>query len=151
MLGSRKPVQGNSGYGWKKTVLSSAIRENPGWVIGPDPFPLVQGKGETQVQVGFRDSPTSTASFPLSSQLLQSPYYPVSSIGTTPVPQPPSYSLHTYRTQSFFVNLFSAGSFGHISFHVYWCFLPVYVCVWVSNPLELELQKVVSCHVGARN
>jgi hypothetical protein len=49
------------------------------------------------------------------------------------------------------VNLFSAGSFGHISFHVYWCFLPVYVCVWVSNPLELELQKVVSCHVGARN
>lgn len=105
MLGSRKPVQGNSGYGWKKTVLSSAIRENPGWVIGPDPFPLVQGKGETQVQVGFRDSPTSTASFPLSSQLLQSPYYPVSSIGTTPVPQPPSYSLHTYRTQSFFVNL----------------------------------------------
>ena len=29
--------------------------------------------------------------------------------------------------------------------------LPVYVCTRVSGPLELELQTVVSCHVGTWN
>ena len=29
--------------------------------------------------------------------------------------------------------------------------LPEHVCVRVSDILELELQTVVSCHVGARN
>ena len=35
------------------------------------------------------------------------------------------------------------------SFYVYWCFAYMHVCVRVLNPLELELQTVVSCHVGA--
>lgn len=36
-------------------------------------------------------------------------------------------------------------------FYVHWYFVCMYVCVRVSNPLELELQTLVSCHVGNRN
>ena len=36
-------------------------------------------------------------------------------------------------------------------FYVHWCFDCVYVGVKMSGPLELELQAVVSCHVGAGN
>jgi hypothetical protein len=34
-------------------------------------------------------------------------------------------------------------------FYVHWCFVPMYVWVRVSGPLELKLQTVVSCHVPA--
>jgi hypothetical protein len=34
---------------------------------------------------------------------------------------------------------------------VYWYFASLYVYVRVSDPLELELQTVVGCHVGAGN
>jgi hypothetical protein len=36
-------------------------------------------------------------------------------------------------------------------FYIYWCFACVYICVRESDPLELELQMVVSCHVVAGN
>ena len=36
-------------------------------------------------------------------------------------------------------------------FRVHWCFARMHVCVWVSDPLELELQTVVSHHVAAGN
>jgi hypothetical protein len=39
----------------------------------------------------------------------------------------------------------------YLSFHVHPFFACIYVCVEVSNPLELELQMVVSCHVGFGN
>lgn len=32
-----------------------------------------------------------------------------------------------------------------------WCFTCIYVYVRVSSTLELELQRVASCHVVARN
>jgi hypothetical protein len=32
-----------------------------------------------------------------------------------------------------------------------WCFACMYVCVRVSDSLDMELQTVVSCNVGARN
>jgi hypothetical protein len=32
-----------------------------------------------------------------------------------------------------------------------WCFACMYVCMRVSDPLELESQTGVSCHVGAGN
>ena len=35
-------------------------------------------------------------------------------------------------------------------FYMNWCFACMYVCVRVLDPLELEIQTVVSCHVGAR-
>ena len=35
--------------------------------------------------------------------------------------------------------------------YVHWCFAYKCVCVRVSDPLGLELQTVVSCHVGAGN
>jgi len=34
---------------------------------------------------------------------------------------------------------------------VHWCFAYMYVRVRISETLELELQTVVSCHVGAEN
>ena len=34
---------------------------------------------------------------------------------------------------------------------VHWCSSFVWVCVGVSDPMELESQTVVSCHVGAGN
>lgn len=36
-------------------------------------------------------------------------------------------------------------------FYAHWCFAGRYVCVRVSDPRELELQAVVSWHVGAGN
>jgi hypothetical protein len=36
-------------------------------------------------------------------------------------------------------------------FNVPWCLACTYVCVRVSDPLELELQTVVSCPVSAGN
>ena len=36
-------------------------------------------------------------------------------------------------------------------FYAYWCPTCIYVCVRVADPLELELQTVVSYHVGAEN
>jgi hypothetical protein len=36
-------------------------------------------------------------------------------------------------------------------FYVHWYFACMYVSVRGSDPLEGELQSVVSCHVGARN
>jgi hypothetical protein len=36
-------------------------------------------------------------------------------------------------------------------FYVHWCFAYTYVCVMVLGSPELELQAVVSCHVGAGN
>jgi len=36
-------------------------------------------------------------------------------------------------------------------FYAHWCSARLYVCVRVSDPLELELQTVVSYHVGAGN
>jgi hypothetical protein len=35
--------------------------------------------------------------------------------------------------------------------YVHWCFACMSVCVRVSDPLELALQSVVSCYVGAEN
>ena len=46
-------------------------------------------------------------------------------------------------TPFFFPNLFL--------FIVHWCLLAHAICVKVSDPLELELQTGVSCHVGAGN
>jgi hypothetical protein len=37
------------------------------------------------------------------------------------------------------------------SFYVHCCFSCTYVCMRVSDLLELELQRVESCHVGAGN
>ena len=34
-------------------------------------------------------------------------------------------------------------------FCIFWCFASMYVCVKMLDPLELELQAVVNCHVGA--
>ena len=39
----------------------------------------------------------------------------------------------------------------NVLFNVHWCFACMYVCGRLSNPLELELQMVMSCHVGAGN
>ena len=36
-------------------------------------------------------------------------------------------------------------------FYVHWCFIGMYVHVRVLDPLELELQTTVNCHVGAGN
>ena len=36
-------------------------------------------------------------------------------------------------------------------FYVHWCLACMYVCVRVLDPLVLELQTVVSCHVDAGN
>jgi hypothetical protein len=36
-------------------------------------------------------------------------------------------------------------------YYVHWCFACMYVCVRVLDTLELDLQTVVSCHVGAGN
>ena len=36
-------------------------------------------------------------------------------------------------------------------FHVHWCFTCMYMYERVSDPLELELQTVVNCHVGVGN
>ena len=38
-----------------------------------------------------------------------------------------------------------------VCMHAYWCFAGMYVCVMVSEALELELQAGVVCHVGAGN
>lgn len=35
--------------------------------------------------------------------------------------------------------------------NVHWGFVCMFVCVKVSETLELEIQIVVSCHVGAGN
>lgn len=35
--------------------------------------------------------------------------------------------------------------------YVHWCFACVYICIEVSENLELELQISVSCNVGAGN
>ena len=35
-----------------------------------------------------------------------------------------------------------------IYFYVHWCIACMYVCVRVSDPLEMELQRVVSYHMG---
>lgn len=57
----------------------------------------------------------------------------------------------------------SSSSFPSSKFYVYGCFVSIHVCVtlretWVpqwlcraSDPLELEFQVVVSCHLGAGN
>ena len=34
---------------------------------------------------------------------------------------------------------------------VHWCFACMFVCVRVLDPLELKLQALVSCHIGAGN
>jgi hypothetical protein len=36
-------------------------------------------------------------------------------------------------------------------FYVHWCFAYICVCERVSDPLELELQAVVNCHMDAGN
>ena len=36
-------------------------------------------------------------------------------------------------------------------FYVQWCFVYMHVCVRVLDPLELEMQTVVSSHVGSGN
>jgi hypothetical protein len=36
-------------------------------------------------------------------------------------------------------------------FYMHWCFAYMNVCVRVLGPLELELQTVVSCRLGAGN
>lgn len=36
-------------------------------------------------------------------------------------------------------------------FYVHWCFVCMYVCVRVPDPLELELETVLSSSVGAGN
>ena len=36
-------------------------------------------------------------------------------------------------------------------FHVHWYFACMHVCVRVLDPLEVELQAVVSCYVGGGN
>ena len=38
-----------------------------------------------------------------------------------------------------------------ILFYIHWCFTYMYVYVRVLDPLELELQTFVSCHVCAGN
>ena len=35
--------------------------------------------------------------------------------------------------------------------YMHWCFACMYICVRVLDLLELELQTVVNCHVGAGN
>ena len=57
-----------------------------------------------------------------------------------------SESLHLYlKTMIIFNGLFI------FIFYVHWCFACIHVCVRVPDTLELELQTVVSSHVGARN
>jgi hypothetical protein len=51
-----------------------------------------------------------------------------------------------------FVCLFVCSSIhSFIYLCVHWCFACMYVFGRVSDPLELELQTAVSCHVGAGN
>ena len=57
-------------------------------------------------------------------------------------PVPPSF--HRFCFLSFKKNDLSI-------FILHWSPAFMHVCVRVSDPLELELQTVVSCHVGARN
>jgi hypothetical protein len=35
--------------------------------------------------------------------------------------------------------------------YMHWCFVYMHVCMRVSAPLEMELQTVVGCQVGAEN
>lgn len=49
------------------------------------------------------------------------------------------YSLLNIFTYFYFI----------ILFYVAWCFVCMYVSVKMSDPLELELQTVVICHVDA--
>lgn len=35
--------------------------------------------------------------------------------------------------------------------YMYWCFVCMYFCLRISDPLELELQTVLNCHVVAGN
>ena len=51
----------------------------------------------------------------------------------------------------FLLFLFFRGFAYLFLFYVHLCFACIYVCVRVSDPLELELQTVVSCHVSAEN
>lgn len=63
---------------------------------------------------------------------------------------PPSLSLscclHDGRKEMIFPSFLP--SFLPVFFSVHWCTLPA--CMRVLDPLELELQIVVSCHVSAR-
>ena len=47
--------------------------------------------------------------------------------------------------------LFFLSGFILFLFYVHWCFACMCVSVRVSDPLELELKTVLSCHVGAEN
>ena len=53
--------------------------------------------------------------------------------------------------EDFFACLFVFGAFFNdlFLFYVHWYFVCMHVYVTVSNPLELELQTIVSCHVSA--
>lgn len=46
--------------------------------------------------------------------------------------------------------LFFLPFFKKINFIMHWCFACIYICVRVSDILELESQAVLSCHAGAR-
>ena len=55
------------------------------------------------------------------------------------------YTVKMYLSQgNFFFTIFDL-------FYMRWCFAFMYVCLKVLDPLEMDIQIVVSCHMGTGN